>query len=104
MARGPSRSIHPRAYLRRIRNVAQGLLTRSKILRAMEGGASTLAEIERAAGIGPSVADHHIRLLHREAIIRPLWTKPRRWVGTRFGQTGLSEKRDAAGPPTPERP
>ncbi len=100
MAKGTERDIHPRAYLRRIRNVAQGLSTRSKILRALEGGASTMAEIRRAAGVGPSVADHHIHLLYREAIVRPLRTKPRRWNMTRFGQTSLVEN---AGSP-PERP
>lgn len=104
MVRGPGADLHPHSYLRRIRNVAQGLSTRSKILRALEGGASTLAEIQRSAGVGPSVADHHIRLLHREAIVRPLRTKPRRWVGTGLGQTSLVEKRDPEAPPSTERP
>lgn len=102
MAKGTERDIHPRAYLRRIRNVAQGLSTRSKILRALEGGASTLAEIRRAASVGPSVADRHVRLLYREAIVRPLQAKPRRWSVTRFGQTSLVEERGGGGPP--ERP
>ncbi|MEM3086250.1 MAG: winged helix-turn-helix domain-containing protein [Halobacteria archaeon] len=94
---------HPRAHLRTIRNVAQGLATRSKILRAIENGASTLAEIRRSAGVGPSVADHHIRLLHREGIVRPLRSKPRRWIGTRFGQTSLDENLPPS-PPATERP
>lgn len=99
MSRGTSPTIHPHAYLRRIRNVSQGLSTRSKILRAMEGGASTLAEIRGAAGISPSVAGHHIALLRRESIVRPLRTRPRRWVRTGLGQTSLAERAGTTSPP-----
>lgn len=104
MSRGSGRDLHPRAYLRSIRNVTQGLVTRSKILRAIEAGASTLSEVRQKASIGPSVADHHIRLLHREGIVRPLRTRPRRWMKTQFGQTSLADERGAEARGGPERP
>jgi len=82
--------IHPKSYLAYKRNVKAGLASRSKIIRAMEGGLKTLRELSEATGLSYSTVAHHMRLLSYEGIVKPERKDGvRRWRLTRYGQQSL---------------
>ncbi len=68
------------AYLIWIRNVRQGLVTRTRIIRALEQeGPLTISELSKIVGLTTSTIAHHIANMKREHIVVALPTSPVRW-------------------------
>ena len=87
MRKDPLRS---KAYLSKIRNVKAGLLSRSKIIIAIEIGAGTIVEIANRSGLTYGCALHHLRAMNRERIVgRSGRNRQSTWFLTEFGQQRL---------------
>ncbi len=82
--------IHPKAYLSKIRNVRAGLLSRTRILAAMEAGSSTVTEIAEKSTLTYGCIIHHLKVMCREKIVdRRGKRRTSTWILTRFGQQSL---------------
>ncbi|MFW9942818.1 MAG: winged helix-turn-helix domain-containing protein [Candidatus Thorarchaeota archaeon] len=84
--------IHPRAYLSRKANVKKGILSRSKILFAIEKGNKTNRQIESQIKITYSTIHYHLNNMKQEKIVELMSEKrPFRWKLTGYGQQKLNE-------------
>lgn len=81
---------HPNAYLSEIRNTQQGVASRTKILRALEGKKATARRLAEDTGLTYRVVFHHLRLLETASIVvRTSRKKPYFWELTGMGQQRL---------------
>lgn len=77
---------HPNAYLTRIKNVKQGLETRTEILRALTSE-KMIREIAAEAQLKYSRVLRHVKYLEAERVIeRRGEKKPFKWRVTGLGQ------------------
>jgi predicted transcriptional regulator len=82
--------VHPKAYLSKIRNVQAGLLSRTKILTAIEAGSSTASEMAKKSRLTYSCTLHHLNLMRREKLVeRRGKRRGSFWFLTKFGQQRL---------------
>lgn len=90
-------SFHPNAFLRGTRNVRQGLASRTKILRVLEGKAATAMAIAASSYLNYGVVLHHLKLLEGERIVsRGRSPKPFLWELTGLGQQRLAASKLAS--------
>jgi DNA-binding transcriptional ArsR family regulator len=83
-------AFHPNAYLNETRNIRQGLATRTKILRLLEGNSATANILAEESKLNYPVVLHHLRLLAAEKIVsRKAGKKPYFWELTGMGQQRL---------------
>lgn len=84
--------ISPRAYLRRIKNVRQGLLTRSRIISLLSQSASTTRRLASNIGLSQSAIRRHLRNMAAEGIVEKRKIGGRvLWRLTGIGQRTLEE-------------
>ena len=85
--------LHPKAYLTSKRNVKAGLVSRSKILSALERGRKTTPEIAKEATLSYECVAYHLKTMKKERLVeRASKTKPYTWSQTPYGQQKLSSK------------
>jgi predicted ArsR family transcriptional regulator len=83
-------AFHPNAYLSEIKNIRQGLASRTQILRVLERKNTTAPALAKESGLNYSVILHHLRLLESEKIVtRETDKKPHVWELTGVGQQRL---------------
>lgn len=83
-------AFHPNAHLTRMRNVQQGLASRTKILNILERKAVTAQALASASGLSYMVVLHHLRLLEvRRIVLRRKGKRPFLWVLSGVGQQRL---------------
>jgi len=80
---------HPNAYLTNIRNIKQGLRTRTQILNVLEKRFGDARSIGNETQLHYGVVTHHLRLLRIAGIVeQKVSRKPAVW-----GPTGVGQKR-----------
>lgn len=82
-------AFHPNAYLKYVKNVKNGLKTRTRILEILERDSSTASHIAVKIRLSYSAILHHLRLLEGEEIITRKGSRPYHWVLTGLGQKRL---------------
>ena len=64
-------AIDLRAYLRLIRNITRGLITRTKIIAALDHNEwKTVSEIASEVEVGPSTVRYHLKNMQKEEIVK----------------------------------
>jgi len=82
--------LHPKAYLTSKRNVKAGLISRSKILRALDEKAQSAAEISRTTSLSYECVNYHLMSLKKDRLVQRLsGTRPFTWGLTPYGQQKL---------------
>ncbi len=85
-------AIHPNAYLTEIRNIRQGMASRTKILKALELGNATAKALTKKSKLTYNVVLHHLWLLEAEKIVLcKRGKKPYDWGLTGIGQQRLKD-------------
>jgi len=85
-------AIHPNAYLTEIRNIRQGMVSRTKILKALELGNATAKVLAKKSKLTYNVVLHHLWLLEAEKIVLcKRGKKPYDWELTGIGQQRLKD-------------
>jgi predicted ArsR family transcriptional regulator len=83
-------TFHPNAYLSEIRNIRQGLASRTKILRVLELKGVTAKALAKKSKLSYNVVLHHLWLLEAEKIVSCKGgKKPYFWELTGVGQQRL---------------
>lgn len=82
-------AFHPNAYLKYLKNVKNGLRTRTKILDILERDSFAASTLANKIGLSYSAIMHHLRLLESEDIIARKGSRPFNWVPTGMGQKRL---------------
>jgi len=83
-------TFHPNAYLSEIRNIRQGLASRTKILRVLELNSATAKTLVKKSKLNYNVVFHHLWLLEAEKIVsHKEGNKPYFWKLTGVGQQRL---------------
>jgi predicted transcriptional regulator len=85
-------SYHPKAFLIRIKNVKQGLVTRTKIASALEGDQLAAKTISERSNVRYSSVLYHLHLMEDEAIVEKEGKKPYMWKLTGAGQKRLTDQ------------
>jgi len=81
---------HPNAYLSGIKNVAQGLRARTRLLDLLEiHPAEAAGDMGKKVGMNYGVVMHHLRLLEKEGLVERKSGKPIIWRLTGSGQRRL---------------
>lgn len=88
-------SIRSRALLRSVRNVRQGVLTRSRIIDVISVKACTLAQLSRELGLSESSIRRHLRNMLAEGVVEKVRYKGR--VLWRLGGSGQLDLEEASG-------
>jgi predicted transcriptional regulator len=84
-------SLHPKAYLTSKRNVRAGLISRSKILQALEKGRKTASDIAKEASLSYKCVAYHIAAMRKDRLVdKASKTRPFTWQITPYGQQRLS--------------
>ena len=83
-------TVHPNAYLEKIRNVRQGLVARTKILVMLERQGCSASTIAKESKLSYSVVAHHLLLLKDEDIVERKGNRRYVWLATGLGQKRLS--------------
>ena len=82
--------LHPNAYLSETRNIRRGLISRTKILRILEGNCTNANTLAEESKLSYSVVLHHLRLLATENLVTcNRGRKPYFWKLTGMGQQRL---------------
>jgi len=85
-----NKSIHPRAFLRKRRNMKTGVQARSIIITTLEEGPKKTREICKGSGLSYPRVFYHLKLLVGERLIATLVKKrPYVWSLTEYGQQRL---------------
>jgi predicted transcriptional regulator len=85
-----NKSIHPRAFLTRRRNMKTGVQARSIIITTLEEGPKKTREICKGSGLSYPRVFYHLKLLVGERLIATLVKKrPYVWSLTEYGQQRL---------------
>ena len=83
-------AFHPNAFLSEVRNVRQGLDSRTKIIRGLEGKNANAKTLANELKLTYRVVLHHLRLLENEKIVlRGGNRRPFIWELTGIGQQRL---------------
>ena len=83
-------TMHPNAYLKKIRNVRQGLVARTKILVLLEKQGCSASSIAKESKLSYGVVMHHVALLKNEGIVERKGNRRYVWLATGLGQKRLS--------------
>jgi DNA-binding HxlR family transcriptional regulator len=83
-------SFHPKSYLTSRRNIKKGLVSRSKILRALEKGKKSATEITSETALSYECVTYHLASMKKERLVdRSTKAKPFTWGLTPYGQQEL---------------
>jgi len=80
---------HPKAHLQKIKNIRNGLGTRTKILDALDLRPSDAGTIAKETSLSYAVVLHHLWLLEDEDTVTRKGKKPCSWLLTGIGQKRL---------------
>ncbi len=84
--------IRGRAFLREVRNVRRGLITRSKIVNILSRKACTIPQIADEIGLSRSSVRRHLRNMLAEGVVEKSRYKGKiLWKLSRSGQLDLEE-------------
>ena len=84
-------SLHPKAYLTSKRNVRAGLISRSKILQALEKGRKTASDIAKETSLSYKCVAYHITAMRKDRLVdKASKRRPFTWQITPYGQQRLS--------------
>lgn len=84
-------NLHPKAYLKSKRNVRAGLISRSKILQALEKGRKSASEIAKEASLSYECVAYHITAMRKDRLVdKARKTRPFTWEISPYGQQRLS--------------
>ncbi len=73
-----------------MKNVGRGLLSRTKIIDAMEHGRTRTVEISERAKLGRACVSYHLKLMLRQKIVLVKEVgREGRWTLTKYGQEKL---------------
>jgi predicted transcriptional regulator len=85
--------LHPKAYLISKRNVRAGLISRSKILGAIENGRKSTSDIAKDASLSYDCVAYHLAAMRKDRVVdKANKTKPFAWQITPYGQQRLSTR------------
>lgn len=83
-------TLHPKAYLASKRNVRAGLISRTKILLALEKSRRNAKEVAKEAALSYDCVAYHLKAMRRDRLVDKLTkTRPFTWGLTPFGQQKL---------------
>lgn len=86
------RSIHSRAFLRSVRNVKKGLLTRSRIVELLSEKAYTMSQLAEEIGLSESSIRRHLNNMLAEGIVEKIKYRGKvLWRLSGYGQLALDE-------------
>ena len=80
---------NPNAYLQKIKNMQNGLESRTKILNLLEQQPFNAPTIAKNVESSYDAVVYHLRLLEDEAVVSRRGKRPRIWVLTGLGQKRL---------------
>ena len=82
--------IHPKAYLTSKRNVKAGLVARTKILLALEGGTKKATAVASETALSYDCVAYHLNTMRKDRLVdRVAEKRPFTWRLTPFGQQKL---------------
>jgi hypothetical protein len=82
--------LHPKAYLTSKRNVKPGLISRSKILHALEESRKSASIIARETTLSYECVTYHLMIMKKDHLVERITkTKPFAWGLTPYGQQKL---------------
>jgi hypothetical protein len=82
--------LHPKAYLISKRNVKPGLVSRSKILHALEESRKSASIIARETTLSYECVTYHLMIMKKDHLVECITkTKPFAWGLTPYGQQKL---------------
>jgi len=84
-------SYHPKAFLVHKRNVARGLVARTRIISSLEEPWSTARMLGRKTGLSYSSVLYHLHSMEDEYIVAREGRRPYTWKLTGMGQKTLIE-------------
>ncbi len=87
--KGITGTLHPNAYLKKVRNVRCGLKARTKILALLDARYANAVELSNKTAMSYGVVMHHLRLLNAEGIVERKGSRRYFWVATGLGQKRL---------------
>lgn len=76
----------PRAYLRTIQNVLPGVMSRTRVIRALRADWKSASKVSKEAGLSYKVVNYHLHLMENEKIVSRRSGRPRVWHLTGLGQ------------------
>ena len=83
-------TLHPKAYLTSKRNVRAGLVSRTKILLALERGRKRAGDIAKEATLSYECVAYHLKAMKKDRLVDKVTkTRPFAWGLTPFGQQKL---------------
>jgi len=83
-------TLHPKAYLISKRNVKAGLISRTKILLALEKGQKPAAEVAKEVALSYDCVAYHLHAMKKDRLVDKMTSgKPFAWGLTPFGQQRL---------------
>lgn len=85
-------SYNPKAFLTRIKNVKQGLVTRTNIASALEGDQLAAKTISEKSKVKYSAVLRHLHLMEDEFIVEKEGKRPYMWKLTGAGQKRLTDR------------
>ena len=86
----PNPKLHPKAYLTSKRNVKAGLVSRSKILDALENEKKSASSIARETNLSYECVVYHLLIMKKDHLVeRFTRAKPYAWGLTPYGQQKL---------------
>ena len=77
--------------MRTILNVLPGIISRTKIIRFLEGDWKSATKISRETGLSYKVVTYHLHLMEKERIVTSKGKRPKLWELTGFGQQRIME-------------
>ncbi len=82
--------LHPKAYLTSKRNVKAGLVSRSKILSALEKGRRSASEVAKETALSYKCVTYHLKAMRNDRLVDKVSKgRPFTWNLTPFGQQRL---------------
>lgn len=87
-----AQAVHSRAFLRSVRNVRKGLVTRSKIIELLSDKAYTMRQLAEEIGLSESSVRRHLNNMFTEGIVEKIRYRGRiLWRLSGYGQLALEE-------------
>lgn len=84
--------VHSRAFLRNVRNVRKGLLTRTRIIELLSEKAYTMGQLAKEVGLSESSIRRHLSNMFAEGIVEKIRYRGRTlWKLSGYGQLALEE-------------
>ena len=83
-------TFHPKAYLTSKRNVKAGLISRTKILLALERGQKPATQLAKEAALSYDCVAYHLHAMRKDRLVEKMAkARPFTWGLTPFGQQKL---------------